>query len=254
VKPLIWGIEDFQDEAEISTDVPRELAAHLRAGKLDVAIIPVFEYFRRPSYRIVPRLAIACRGTVRSIMLFSKKPISQVRAALADRSSLTSVNLLRVMLKEQFRVSARVRLSARPLSYREDFMGMVYDAFLLIGDAALKINLSKFPHAYDLGEEWFRFSGLPFVFAAWTVKEGVNLNGFERTLMNMKEKGLRNLRSIARKASLELGMPESTCYEYLRKNVRYDLGDEEIRGLKLFYRLLVKHKICSAGARIKFYK
>jgi chorismate dehydratase len=253
VKPLIWGIEAYENKLEMLAAVPRELARRLRAGLLDVAIVPVVEYFRGANYRIVPSLAIACRGAARSIMFLSKKPISQIRTVLADRSSLTSVNLLRVLLREHFKVSARVKRSPKPLKHDEEFMKKSEDAFLIIGDAALKIDLGQFRWVYDLGEEWFKFSGLPFVFAVWTVRKNVNLNGLDRSLVEMKKAGSRRLCSIARKASSELGLSETMCYNYLRKNIRHDLGNEEIRGMKLFYRMLVKHKLCRSGVRIRFY-
>jgi chorismate dehydratase len=161
---------------------------------------------------------------------------------------------LRVLLNEHFKIAARIRISSKPLTTRAHLAAPGMDAFLIIGDAALQMETSRFYTVYDLGEEWLRFSGLPFVFAVWAVRRNVNLRGFDQRLLEMKHEGSRHLRAIAKKASRQLALPETTCYDYLRNNVRHDLSDEEIRGMKLYYKLLVKHNLCPPGAKIRFYQ
>jgi chorismate dehydratase len=254
VKPLVWGIEKYKDTVEVVTGTPRDLSRSLHNGAVDVAIVPVFEYFRHPDYSIVPSVAIACCGAVRSILFFSKKPLRDVRTILADRSSLTSVNLLRILVKEHFKIAARIKTSSRPLRHTENFKAKDEDAFLIIGDAALRIDTSNFACIHDLGEAWLAFTGLPFVFAVWTVRKSVRLNGFDRCLLKMKMEGLRHLRAIAKKASSELALPEAFCHAYLKNNVRFELRNPEIQGMSLYYKLLVKHKHCPKGAKIRFYR
>src|SRR5262249_59175715 len=71
-KPLIHELEALAPNVKLVLDVPSRLADELRAGRLDVALIPALEYFRAGTYSIVPDVAIATRGPVLSVTLFSK--------------------------------------------------------------------------------------------------------------------------------------------------------------------------------------
>src|ERR671939_206931 len=98
-KPLICDLEELAPEAELVLDVPARLADRLAAGELDVALIPVIEYFRAGSYTVVPNIAIASRGPVLSVTLFSRVPWPQIRRVALDAGSRTSAALAQILLR-----------------------------------------------------------------------------------------------------------------------------------------------------------
>jgi chorismate dehydratase len=113
------------------------------------------------------------------------------------------------------------------------------DAVLIIGDRAMRQTLSGFPYRLDLGEEWYRQTGLPFVFALWAVRPGLKLapeviDGFQASL----NKGMQSLASIAVKEAAQLDKDPDLCLHYLSHHIRYDLGTTELAGLYLFQRRL----------------
>ena len=107
---------------------------------------------------------------------------------------------------------------------------------LLIGDAALK-RLGATDYTLDLGAEWSKLTGSPFVYACWVARGEVELGQVPQTLVNAKECGINKIPGIARIESQRLGFPESLCRDYLTKHIFYELGDSEIAGLKKFYEL-----------------
>ncbi len=175
-KPLIENLTAFAPNIELSLEVPSKLAEQLHDGDLDVALIPAIEYFRAGSYSIVPDIAIASRGPVLSVTLFSRVPWQRIRSVALDEGSRTSSALTQVLLKHRYQVDVAIQ----PLPLDADAERLDSDAVLLIGDRAMRACLPGFAHAYDLGQEWFDWTGLPFVYAVWAVREGVDLAGVDR--------------------------------------------------------------------------
>src|SRR5262249_24993231 len=161
-----------------SLDLPSRLADQLAAGMLDVALIPVIEYFRGGHYTIVPDVAIATHGPVLSVTLFSRVPWAQIRRVALDEGSRTSAALAPVLLRHRYRVQPEVA----PLPIDADAEAVDADAVLLIGDRAMRACLPGFRFAYDLGQEWLDWTGLPFVYAVWAVRPGADLRGVDDAL------------------------------------------------------------------------
>src|SRR5205823_6073420 len=107
-KPLICDLEELAPEAELVLDVPSRLADRLAAGDLDVALLPVVEYFRAESYSIVPDIAIASRGPVLSVTLFSRVAWPEIRRVALDAGSRTSAALAQVLLRNRHGVRPEV--------------------------------------------------------------------------------------------------------------------------------------------------
>src|SRR5690348_5997261 len=133
-KPLIHDLEDLAPDAELVLDVPSRLADRLELGELDVALIPVIEYFRAGSYTVVPDIAIAGNGPVLSVTLFSRKPWPEIRRVALDEGSRTSAALAQVLLRQRH----GVRPEVVPLPLDRGAEDADADAVLLIGDRAMR--------------------------------------------------------------------------------------------------------------------
>src|SRR5918912_241299 len=184
-KPLICDLEELAPEAELVLDVPARLADRLAAGELDVALIPVIEYFRAGSYTVVPNIAIASRGPVLSVTLFSRVPWPGIRRVALDEGSRTSAALTQVLLRQRHGVAPELV----PLPLDRGAEDADADAVLLIGDRAMRACLPGFAHAFDLGQEWHDWTGLPFVYAVWAVRPGADHGPVAADLHEAKRRG-----------------------------------------------------------------
>ena len=232
-KPLIYQLERLAPQAELLLDLPSRLADGLAAGRYDVALIPIVEYFQSPDYALVSDAAIACRGPVLSVKLFSRVPIDRIATLALDEGSRTSVALVRILLQERHGVEPQ--LETLPIGSRlEDTSA---DAVLLIGDRAIHSPVGRFAEVWDLGDEWCRWTGLPFVFAVWAARANADLQGVATALARARDLGVANLAEIARAEAAPLGLTQPECLAYLRDNLHFYLGPDEMRGMELFQRL-----------------
>jgi chorismate dehydratase len=227
-EPSVHGLER-EAGFRVERDVPSRVAERLHAGEVDLGLVPSIEYaFGR--YAIVPGVAIASRGKVRSVCLFHRGPLEQVRRVAVDSSSRASAGLVRVLL--------HARLGRDPEYVRMapglDAMLGLADAALLIGDPAL--DLESDVERLDLGEEWARLTGLPFVYAFWAGPTGgVSPAGVTR-LQQALASGLASLGEIARRQAHGDPLRAAKYESYLRDNIVYRLGEAEQAGLMEFFR------------------
>lgn len=231
-KPLIYQFERFAPGADLVLDLPSRLADQLAAGTLDVALIPSIEFFHDPTYTIVSDACIACRGPVFSVKLFSRGPIESIRTLSLDEGSRTSVALVRILLNERYGISPQLE----PLPIGASLEATDADAVLLIGDRAIHSPAGQFEAVWDLGDEWCRWAELPFVFATWVARAGVELAGLDTALAEARDAGVMHIDEIAGREAAKLGLTRPQCVAYLRDNLHFQLGPREQRGLELFYR------------------
>jgi len=236
--PLMWDFEhgDAGKLFEICYTIPSQCAAELEEGTADIGIIPAAAYATIPNLAILPGVAIASKQTVRSILLISHKPLDQIRTVALDSSSLTSVALTRVLF-ERYWGGQRSFVSAPP---QLDTMLASCDAALLIGDPALKVDRSRY-RIWDLAEEWINFTGKPFVFAFWAMRQEAlesSTIDLASIFQESRDHGLqpRNLDRIARMWFAKLGITEHDVRKYLTENIHYYLDAPCLDGLQLFYR------------------
>jgi chorismate dehydratase len=248
-KPLICDLELLAPEAEIVLEVPSRLADMLAADQLDVALIPVIEYFRGTGYTIVPNIAIASRGPVLSVTLFSRVPWSSIRRVALDVGSRTSAALTQVLLRQRHGV--KPELVSLPMDADPEHLDT--DAVLLIGDRAMRACLPGYVHAYDLGEEWTEWTGLPFVYAVWAVRPGIDLGGVAAALGEAKRRGMGRIGPIAHDEAPRLGLDAGFCRRYLQSIIRFDLGPREQAGLLHYYMLACKLGLARQGVNLDYY-
>ncbi len=225
--PLARGLED-----EIIFDTPSQLAGQLRRDELDAALVSVTEVLFNDRYDVLDGAAIASLGDVQSVVLAHRQPLEEVREVFCDTASLTSVNLLKVLLAERGLKPVFTPLESYAAAAEKDFV-------LLIGDPALDFVLAPPPHEiFDLGAAWFELTQLPFVYAVWALRRGLENRELRRQLREAKDFGLETLdRIIASRTEYT----EEFRRDYLGWHIHYHLGTDEKRGLAKFIELLRKH-------------
>ncbi len=248
-KPLICDLEELAPEAELVLDLPARLADRLAERDLDVALIPIIEYFRADGYSVVPDIAIASRGPVLSVTLFSRKPWAEIRRVALDIGSRTSAALTQVLLWQRHGLQPEVV----PLPLERDAEDVDADAVLLIGDRAMRACLPGFAHAFDLGQEWTDWTGLPFVYAVWAVRPGVDLGRVYWALGEAKRRGLAQAGAIALREGPRLGLDPGLCRRYLSNILHFDLGPRELAGLHHYYMLACAGGLARRGVNLERY-
>jgi len=246
-KPLIYGLDQHQDEIEMVFEVPSLLPGMLNNDQIDVAIIPSIEYFRNGNYAIIPDISIASIGTVESVKIFSKVSIQNIRSAALDKSSLTSCALTKIILREHYHLAPQYS----QWNKQYDIEGTDTDAVLIIGDNALKIIDNGYI-TLDLGQSWYEFTGLPFVYALWVVKRDRRIPGINNLLKNAKEAGLRSVKALSITESQRLQLTQERCLNYLTNSIRYDFGKDEIKGFLAFYQHAVSLGLAPKGVEMIF--
>lgn len=225
--PLTRGLEE-----EVVFATPAKLAEMLRKDELDAALVSVVEVLFHDRYDILDGIAIASLGEVKSVLLAHRRPLEEAREIFCDPASLTSVELLRVLLAER-----GIRPEFKPLpSY--DFAALP-DYVLLIGDRALDLLRGRDEHeVWDLGEAWFELTKLPFVYAVWALRRGIENAPLRRQLREARDFGLDTLdHIIASRSDYDYDFRK----DYLSWHIHFHLGSDEKRGLKKFIELLKKH-------------
>ncbi|MFQ3652397.1 MAG: menaquinone biosynthesis protein [Gemmataceae bacterium] len=249
-KPLIYDFETLAPEAELVLDLPSRLADQLASGDLDVALIPVIEYFRAGDYCIVPDISIATRGPVLSVTLFSRKHWAEIQSVALDVGSRSSAALTQLLLRKRYGVTPR--LQPLPLDTPADDLDT--DAVLLIGDRAMRACLPGYDYAFDLGREWYEWTNLPFVFAVWAVRPGVDLGHVAWVLQECKRRGLRRAGLIAQREAAGLHLDAGFCRRYLTDILHYDLGPRERAGLMHYYTLASELGLAPRGVVLRDYQ
>lgn len=247
-RPLVYGLELKNHLFSLRFDVPSKCAALLHEGSIDVGMIPSIEYLRGPEYRIVPSVAIISDGPVESVAIFSGKPIDRVRSIAADTSSRTSTALAQILCYEVFGIDPEFVPMAPDIT---TMLGRC-DAALLIGDAALFLD-QKTAGLFktDLGAEWTKVTGLPFVWAFWAGRPGVLTQTAVEALEAARDEGVEVTDRLADAYCTPDQAP--TGRRYFRQNMRYILGEREMDGLKRYYELAEEHDLVPQVRRLEFY-
>jgi chorismate dehydratase len=241
-RPLVHGLAS--SGVTLSYDLPSRLADQLAAGELDVALIPSIELFRGDQYRVVSDACIGCRGPVMSVKLFFRTAPERVQSLAVDEGSRTSATLARILLAERFGIQPGVEV----LPIGAGVGQTAADAVLLIGDRALSMppGEASFQLIWDLGDEWCRWTQLPFVFAVWAARASLDTRLIEPLLARARDAGRSNLAAIAAAEAAGHGLTVPQCLSYLRDNLHYELGPAEREALSLFYALAAKLSLAPA--------
>lgn len=243
--PIFYMLESRFDSPDYQyvAGVPSELNGRIRKGEIDVSPSSSIEYLRnRKEYRLIENNSISSSGPVRSIYLFSKAPIEDLdgETVLMSSQSETSVAMTQVILRKFYGMNCTFRSASTPL----DEALKSETAYLLIGDEALiEVHKARDLYTYDIGELWYRNTGLPATFALWIVREDSYLQKrelierFSRDLDRARDEALRNLERIAEASSMRTVLPPAALVAYW-KGISYEFSEEHRKGLELFERYL----------------
>jgi len=281
--PLVWGFTDgpLAGKYDLSFTVPSQCAEALRRGDADIAIIPSIEYQRIDGLVALPDMAIAAKREVRSLLVVSKRPLDRAKRIALDTSSRATVGLVRILAKEHWGIHPEF-VDAAP-----DAAEMLQDAdaALVIGDPALRISLKmealagKTPgggdccqgdpedmpvpgfetlFVYDVTHQWREMTGKAAVLAIWAAHERIAHDDVVADFLASKKFGVERIREISEAASIKLDLPPRALERYLTENINFDLDEENLAGLRLYFekaaaaRLIPRAKpliFASAGGR-----
>lgn len=228
--PLTRGIE-----SELIFATPAQLAKMLRRGELDAALVSITEVLLNDRYDVLDGIAIASLGEVYSVILAHKRPLEEAREIFCDTASLTSVNLLKVLLAEKNLFPDFKPLENYETAIEKDFV-------LLIGDEAIKFQRAPnmLHQIYDLGAEWTEMTKLPFVFAVWALRRGIENKELRRELREAKRFGMDTLDYIIESRT---EFDEDFRRDYFEWHIQFHLGEDEKRSIKKFCELMQKHNV-----------
>ncbi len=275
--PLVWGLSDgpLAGRYDLTFALPSQCAERLKSGLADVALIPAIEYQRIEGLVMLPGMAVAASGEVRSILLVSKKPMDRVRSIALDTSSRSSAGLVKLLCAEYWGVAPEF-MEAPP---NASAMLGIADAALIIGDPALRLAIrmdevaSRLPtgeqccqgdavdlpvpghetiFVYDVAFQWKEMTGLPCVLAVWVARPQSISGSLLEDLAASRTYGLEHILEIAEGASLKLDLPVPALESYLLQNLQYSLGDKNLAGLTLYYEKCAAAGLIPSARPIEF--
>lgn len=246
VKPLVYTLErgELPQDWQLVYAPPARLAEMILDG--EIAAAPVSSYAAIAcGFDFVPGICIAADGPVRSVLMLSRKPVSQVRTLAIDSGSLSGANMLRIVLRESCGIDPEtVRMAPTPV----EAMLEACDAALVIGNPAMQCSKDGLV-VTDVSEQWRRLTGLPAVFALWAGK--AITTQMVQVLARAKAVGIAAIPEIAREESVRLGLPFDVCHQYLARTIIYDLGEREVESLEVFRLKLLEHGLLPMGTCLK---
>jgi chorismate dehydratase len=253
--PVYGGIDHgvVAVPATLVTGTPAELNDRLADGRLDVSVISAVAYAQHAGdLELLPDLAISSDGPVRSVLLFSRRPAAELDGArvLVSAASRTSVHLLDLLARDYWGVAFAGVPAPTETADLERLRSVPHDAVLVIGDGALLLAAAgAYPHVVDLGAEWKRWTGLPFVFAVWAARRAVDRRAtrdVHRALLASRRWGLQHLDDLAARAATATGVARPRCREYLA-GLDYGLSYRHLAGLTDFLRRLAARGVVPDG-------
>ena len=243
-RPLIRGWP-----GNVEFDHPSDLCQQLAKGRLDVALVSSFEFLRNPIYRIVDDVSISSDGPVYSVVVAYRGAFSDIEEIELDPASKTAVNLLRCLLAE-------LGLTPRLSGGTSEGAGLP-GARLIIGDQAISFRQN---HAgefqfWDLGEQWKKLTGLPFVYALWLIRPEVpDAKSIAQRLRGLRDENLADIQvivsdAVADAADKKQEITQEFLDRYYNEHLRFGFGTREKQGLQTFADLCSKHEVLPKRAR-----
>ena len=227
--PFIFGLKQsgLDKKLDISLDIPSVCADKLLKGKVDIGLVPIVVMKQLENTQVISDFCIGADGAVDTVCLFSDVPIQEIESIFLDYQSKTSVELLKILLKEYWQVSPK--LIEAKANYEKQIKGK--KAGLIIGDRVFQYQ-NKFKYIYDLSAIWKLHTGLPFVFACWIANKKID-EDFQKEFNNVLKFGVNNIEK-AIDSSAEIYSHCENPADYLNNKISYHLDEEKVKGMDLF--------------------
>ncbi len=227
-KPLIYGFEQgmMKDSVDLIIDYPAKIASLLMEDKIDIGLVPVAVMPQLKEYHVISDFCIGCDGEVASVCLFSDVPLHEIETIVLDYQSRTSVELLRIILKEHWKISPKLVAGAE--NFEQDISGK--SAGLIIGDRAFSQRTTS-KYIFDLGLAWKELTGQPFVFAAWVSNKKL-ADDFIAAFNTANKFGLNRLEEVIN----QLDCKSFDLKQYYTQFVKFKLDSQMQAAKALFLR------------------
>ena len=227
--PFIYGIKnsDISNQIELLIDFPAECARKLLKDEVDIALVPISILKKNPEFNIISDFCIGSEGKVDTVCLYSELPLKEIEEIYLDYQSRTSVELLRILCREYWIISPKLRNSEK--GFEDKIKGKT--AALIIGDRAFSAN-SKFKYIYDLSEIWKEMTGLPFVFACWISNKDIDKD-FLSEFNSALKFGLSEIDKSVEVEKHNFPYCKNTN-DYLNNKISYILDKDKREGMKMF--------------------
>jgi len=225
-KPLVYGFEHgmMADKINMEIDYPSRIASMLLENDIDVGLVPVSVIPEMKEHYIISDYCIGCNGEVASVCLFSDVPLKQVRTILVDYQSRTSGELLKILVKEFWKINPVFEETSG--EYRSKIVGAT--AGLVIGDRALQQRKIS-PYIFDLGLEWKKFTGLPFIFAAWISNKKLD-DKFIHEFNEANAWGLKNISEVINENKTSV----INLLDYYTRYISFEMDEGKMQAMDLF--------------------
>lgn len=246
--PLIRGWP-----GDVELDHPAILCQRLANGELDVALVSSFEFLRNPIYQIVDDVSISSDGPVYSVVVAHRGYVSDVEQIELDPASQTAVNLLRCLLAE-LQLNPRLVENDARVARAVGKLASGSRAQLLIGDQAIRFRQDHADEVqfWDLGEQWKRLTGFPFVYALWLIRpEVADAKQIANRLRAVRDENLADLNKLIAEVVAGVGdcghpkLDQRFVSRYYGENLLFSFGEKEKEGLRTFAKLCAKHGFLS---------
>jgi chorismate dehydratase len=249
--PLIWSFlyGSMRGQVELVLDnAPARSAELLARNDAEIALVPVIEYQRIDDALIVPDVCVGAHERVRSVCLITKeKDLKDVKSVALDTCSRTSVALTQIIFREFLLREPEFK------AHKPDIKAMLEtnDAALLIGDPALSVSREEY-RVFDLAELWREYTGCGFAFAVWMVRESERAIADKIDFARARDEGVNHAEEIITSYESEIPLSRTEFREYLLENICYELDDELLVGLEIYFKLAEKHNLISSLKTLRF--
>lgn len=233
--PFIYGLKHsaISAKAVIETDHPADCALKLIEKRADLGLVPVGAIPSIGESYITGNHCIGSNGKVRTVQLLSNNDLEEIKHIYLDYRSRTSINLVKVLAKRKWKKEFLWLNTSETFDFINigDKAGVV-----LIGDQCFEYE-NRFSKKYDLGEEWYEFTGLPFVFACWISNRHLD-EDFVREFDEALKTGVDNIEKVVKEFGNTGPIRGEDLYNYLAFNIDYNLNEAKKEGMKYFLRMM----------------
>ncbi len=228
-KPYIYGLQHAVQQGlsiAVSEDIPAVCAEKLIHGNADIGLLPVGALHQVPNAVIIPGFGIGAVGAVQTVMLYSQVPVEEITSVVLDYQSRTSVRLAQLLFRDHFK-SKPAFIPAQP-GFENEITGTT--AAVVIGDRTFSLN-GKFPHEYDLAEEWYKHTGLGFAFAVWVTTRQLSAEVMQQFISALSF-GVDHIDEVI--AAWQPKYPAVDLKKYLTQDIKHRFSSDIDQGMKLF--------------------